>query len=103
VAILLLAAAVAAVVEETIVVGYLFSRLTQAGWAPTAIVVFSSLLRATYHLYQGFGGFVGNLAMGLVFALWFRRTRNLTTLLLAHFLLDAFAFVGYPLVAGLLP
>jgi membrane protease YdiL (CAAX protease family) len=66
-------------------------------------VAFSSLLRATYHLYQGFGGFVGNLAMGLVLALWFRRTRNLTTLVLTHFLLDAFAFVGYPLVGRLLP
>ena len=101
--ILIIAAASAAVVEETIVVGYLFERLGRLGWKSSSIILTSALLRASYHLYQGFGGFVGNLAMGLVFALFFRKTNRLVPLLIAHFLLDAFSFIGYPLVAHLLP
>ena len=37
----------------------------------------SALLRGSYHLYQGWGGFAGNLAMGVVFGILFavgRRT-----------------------------
>ena len=103
IAILLLAAASASIVEETIVVGYLFERLTRVGFSARNIIIFSSILRASYHLYQGFGGFIGNLLMGLVFASYYRRTKNLAPLLIAHFLLDAFSFVGYPLVSHLLP
>ena len=36
------------------------------------IVVASALLRGSYHLYQGWGGFVGNAIMGLVFAEYYR-------------------------------
>jgi membrane protease YdiL (CAAX protease family) len=100
---LLALAAVAAITEETIVIGYLFQRLERIGITANRIVIFGALLRAAYHLYQGFGGFIGNLAMGIAFALYFKRTRNLTPLLLAHFWLDAASFVGYPLVAPLLP
>ena len=28
------------------------------------ILIVSALIRGSYHLYQGFGGFVGNLIMG---------------------------------------
>ena len=36
----------------------------------------STLLRGSYHLYQGLGGFVGNLVMGLVFGrVWQRQGR----------------------------
>lgn len=101
--VLLLAAISAALVEETIVVGYLFERLKQAGKSATFAIWFSAGLRASYHLYQGFGGFVGNLVMGLVFGYLYKKTGKLLPLLIAHFLLDAFSFVGYPLVAHLLP
>ena len=101
--ILLLSAASAALLEETVVVGYLFERLKQAGKSATFAIWFSAGLRASYHLYQGFGGFVGNLAMGLVFGYLYKKTGKLLPLLIAHFLLDAFSFVGYPLVAHLLP
>jgi membrane protease YdiL (CAAX protease family) len=61
-------------------------------------VLASSVLRGSYHLYQGFGAFVGNAVMGVVFALFFIRTRRVWPLIVAHSLLDIVAFVGYSLV-----
>lgn len=101
--ILLLSAARAAVQEEFVVLGYLFARLRQLGWGPWSIVLSTSVLRASYHLYQGPGAFIGNLAMGLLFGFLFLRTGRLLPFLVAHFLIDAAAFVGYPWAASLWP
>jgi uncharacterized protein len=92
---LLLQAAQNAALEEIVVVGYLLTRLRQIGWSNGQALGASAVLRGSYHLYQGLGGFVGNLLMGLVFAWWFQRTRRVVPLVVAHFLLDTFAFVGY--------
>lgn len=96
--VLVLIAAGNGLLEEVVVVGYLITRLRQTGWGVAAAVTFSALLRATYHLYQGFGGFLGNLVMGVIFALFFLRTRRLWPLILAHTLLDVVAFLGYTLL-----
>ena len=58
----------------------------------------SALLRGSYHLYQGFGAFVGNAVMGVVFALFFLRYKRVLPLVIAHTLLDVVAFVGYTLL-----
>jgi membrane protease YdiL (CAAX protease family) len=92
---LLLQSAQNAALEEVVVVGYLLTRLRQLGWSNSQALGASAVLRGSYHLYQGLGGFVGNLLMGLVFAWWFQRTRRVLPLVIAHFLLDTFAFVGY--------
>jgi membrane protease YdiL (CAAX protease family) len=92
---LLLQAAQNAALEEVVVVGYLLTRLRQAGWSNVRALGASAVLRGSYHLYQGLGGFVGNFVMGLIFAWWFQRTRRVLPLIVAHFLLDTFAFVGY--------
>ena len=63
------------------------------------ILVVSAVIRGSYHLYQGFGGFVGNLIMGLIFGLIYLRWRRVGPLIVAHTLLDVVAFVGYALVA----
>ena len=60
----------------------------------------SSLLRGAYHLYQGFGAGLGNVAMGLVFGYVWQRTGRLWPLVIAHGLIDAVAFVGYALAAS---
>jgi membrane protease YdiL (CAAX protease family) len=86
--------------EEIIVLGYLLRRFDQAGWSPRTSDTVSSLIRGSYHLYQGFGGFVGNVVMGLIFARLYRRWGRVTPLLLAHGLIDTVAFVGYVLLAG---
>lgn len=104
-------AAANAVAEELVVVGWLVTRLRQLwGGAPlddahltrrtvSAIIAASSLLRGAYHLYQGVGAGFGNLAMGVIFAAWYLRTGRVWPLVIAHFLIDAVAFVGYPLAA----
>lgn len=96
--VLVLAAAQNAVLEEVIVVGYLVTRLREA-WRLPAVVAASALLRGSYHLYQGFGAFVGNAIMGAVFTLVFLRYGRLWPLIIAHTLLDIVAFVGYAVLA----
>jgi membrane protease YdiL (CAAX protease family) len=97
---LLLQAAQNGVLEEIVVVGYLLTRLRQLGWSNGQALGASALLRGSYHLYQGLGGFAGNLVMGLVFGWWFQRTRRVLPLAVAHVLLDVFAFVGYLYLRG---
>jgi len=92
---LLLQAAQNGVLEEIVVVGYLLTRLRQLGWSNGQALGASAVLRGSYHLYQGLGGFAGNLVMGLIFAWWFQRTRRVLPLVVAHVLLDVFAFVGF--------
>jgi uncharacterized protein len=86
--------------EEVIVVGFLLTRLRQLRVNPVTALVASSVLRGAYHLYQGFGAGLGNLAMGLVFGYVWQRTGRLWPLIIAHGLIDAVAFVGYALAAG---
>ncbi|HEX2144051.1 MAG TPA: CPBP family intramembrane glutamic endopeptidase [Glycomyces sp.] len=97
--ILVLAALKNAIIEEVVGLGYLVTRLRQLAWRPAAIVGAHALLRGTYHLYQGFGGFIGNAVMGAVFALVFLRWKRTGPLIVAHTLLDIAAFVGYLVVA----
>lgn len=83
-----------AVLEEVIAVGWLSERLERLGWSPARIVLASAVLRGAYHTYQGLGPGLANLAMGVVFALWFRHTRRTMPLVIAHALIDVVAFVG---------
>ena len=59
----------------------------------------SALIRGAYHLYQGFGGFIGNFVMGLLFGWLFRRWGRVGPMVVAHFLIDAVAFIGYATLA----
>ncbi|SDP76612.1 CAAX protease self-immunity [Lentzea jiangxiensis] len=97
---LVLAAAGNAWAEEVLVVGYLITRLRQLGWRQYTALVAAAVLRGSYHLYQGFGGFVGNLVMGLVFGYYWQRTKRLWPLVIAHTILDVVAFVGYAMLRG---
>jgi membrane protease YdiL (CAAX protease family) len=85
--------------EEVIVVGYLLTRLRQLRVSPWVALACSALLRGAYHLYQGFGAGLGNVAMGLVFGYAWQRSGRLWPLILAHGLIDTVAFVGYALFA----
>jgi len=79
-------------------VAYLFGRWAQAGWTQWTVIVVSALIRGSYHLYQGFGGFVGNAVMGVIFGWIYTRTKRVMPLVVAHTLLDVVAFVGYALL-----
>ncbi len=98
--VLVLAAVQNGVLEETVVTGYLLHRLDQFGWQENRSLAASAVLRGSYHLYQGFGGFAGNLVMGLLFGRLYQRQRRLGRLVVAHSLIDTGAFVGYVLLKG---
>ncbi|HJP65133.1 MAG TPA: CPBP family intramembrane glutamic endopeptidase [Actinomycetota bacterium] len=93
--VLLLGAAQNAALEEVIVVGYLIRRLEQLGLATVGALAVSAVLRASYHLYQGWGGFAGNLLLGVFFGAIFLRWRRTWPLVVAHFLIDSAAGVAY--------
>lgn len=86
--------------EEVVVVMWLFTRLRQLGWGLPAVLAASSLLRGSYHLYQGVSAGFGNIIMGLVYGWFYHRTGRIWPLVLAHFLIDAVAFVGYTALGG---
>jgi membrane protease YdiL (CAAX protease family) len=90
-------------IEEVVVVGYLMTRLRELRWPAWAVLGASAVLRGSYHLYQGFGAFLGNAVMGLVFGEYFRRRGRVMPLVVAHTLLDIVSFVGYQLFADTLP
>lgn len=101
--ILVLRALEAALTEEIIVVGYLFTRFRELGVGPWATIVSSALLRGTYHLYQGFGPFLGNALMGVLFGWFYQRWGRTMPLVIAHWMLDMISFIGYPLAVGWWP
>ncbi|PRI11576.1 CPBP family intramembrane glutamic endopeptidase [Leucobacter massiliensis] len=100
---LVLLALRAALGEELIVVAYLFDRLRRLGVGPLATILSSALLRGSYHLYQGFGGFIGNVAMGLLFGWAYHRWGRSLPLIVAHWILDIVSFAGFPLALALWP
>ncbi|MFT3887859.1 MAG: CPBP family intramembrane metalloprotease [Arachnia sp.] len=92
------------VLEEVLMIGYLFTRWEQTGRPMWTIVVVSALVRGGYHLYQGFGGFIGNFVMGLAFG-WLFLTilkKRVMPLVVTHSLLDIAAFLGAPLLPWLM-
>jgi membrane protease YdiL (CAAX protease family) len=98
--VLVLAAAQNGILEEILVVGYLLRRLDQLGVRPSRAIAISAVLRGSYHLYQGFGGFIGNAVMGVIFGYLYKRWGRVTPMIIAHTLIDAGAFIGYATLHG---
>ena len=98
--VLILSAAQNGLLEEVLVIGFLLRRLDQLGFRSSRAIAISATLRGSYHLYQGFGGFLGNAAMGVVFGLLYRRWGRVTPLVIAHTLIDMGAFIGYAELHG---
>jgi membrane protease YdiL (CAAX protease family) len=98
--VLVLSALQNGVLEEVLVTGYLLTRLRQLGVHPWIAILISATLRGSYHLYQGFGGFIGNAVMGLIFGTLFLRWRRVLPMIIAHTLIDGVAFIGYAILAG---
>jgi membrane protease YdiL (CAAX protease family) len=94
----LLIAATTAITEETLVSGYLLTRLDQLGWDPRWALALSLVLRTSYHVYYGLG-FLFTVPTGYLFTRSFQKHRRLARPILAHFLFDAVQFVISILVA----
>ena len=97
--VLLLSAAHDGLLEEILVIAYLLRRLGQLGWTPWKAILAAAVLRGSYHLYQGFGAFIGNAVMGVIFGVLYRRWGRVMPLIIAHTLIDAVTFVGYAALA----
>ncbi|MDN5570580.1 MAG: CPBP family intramembrane metalloprotease [Propionibacteriaceae bacterium] len=87
------------VLEEVVMLAFLLRRFAQLRWTPWVALVVSAVIRGSYHLYQGFGGFLGNIVMGLVFGYLYRRWGRVMPLVVAHIILDLVSFIGYALLA----
>lgn len=87
------------VLEEVVMLGFLLRRLDQLRVNPWPAIALSAVVRGAYHLYQGFGGFIGNVVMGVVFGGLYRRWGRVMPLVVAHVLLDLVSFVGYAILA----
>jgi membrane protease YdiL (CAAX protease family) len=98
--VLILSALQNGLVEEVLVIGFLLRRLDQLGFRNSRAIAISATLRGSYHLYQGFGGFIGNAVMGVIFAILYRRWGRVTPLVIAHTLIDMGAFIGYAELHG---
>jgi membrane protease YdiL (CAAX protease family) len=98
--VLVLSAAQNGALEEVVVLGYLIRRLDQLGLKPHWQIAISAVLRGSYHLYQGFGGFIGNAIMGTIFGFLYKRWGRVTPMIIAHTLIDTGAFVGYAVLHG---
>jgi membrane protease YdiL (CAAX protease family) len=98
--VLIASAAANAWAEELIMIGWLLTRLRQLGWSENRSLLAAALLRGSYHLYQGLGGFVGNFIMGCIFGRVWQRQGRLWCLVGAHTVIDVVAFVGYGLLKG---
>jgi membrane protease YdiL (CAAX protease family) len=80
--------AITAVTEETLVNGYLLTRLEQLGWNPSRALLLSLILRTSYHVYYGLG-FLLTIPFGYYATRSFQKHRRLMRPIVAHFLYDA--------------
>ena len=80
--------AITAVTEETLVSGYLLTRLEQLGWNPRRALLLSLTLRTSYHIYYGLG-FLLTIPFGYFATRSFQKHRRLMRPIVAHFLYDA--------------
>ncbi|MGE5133905.1 MAG: CPBP family intramembrane glutamic endopeptidase, partial [Gemmatimonadota bacterium] len=83
-----LVAAVTGITEETLVNGYLLTRLQQLGWKPPQALLLSLTLRTSYHLYYGLG-LIFTIPFGYYATRSFQKHRRLGRPIVAHFLYDA--------------
>jgi len=80
--------AITAIAEETLVSGYLLTRLEQLGWNPRWGLLLSLTLRTSYHVYYGLG-FLLTIPLGYFVTRSFQKHRRLARPIAAHFLYDA--------------
>jgi membrane protease YdiL (CAAX protease family) len=80
--------AITAIAEETLMSGYLITRLGQLGWTPKSALILSLSLRTSYHVYYGVG-FLLTVPFGYLVTRSFQKHRRLNRSIAAHFLFDA--------------
>jgi uncharacterized protein len=89
-----LASLVNPVFEEIFLCGYLISAISTRRSLSTAVNV-SVAIRVFYHFYQGVVGVITVVPIGLLFAWWFARSRNLWAIIVAHMVFDLLGLAAY--------
>ncbi|HXJ06208.1 MAG TPA: type II CAAX endopeptidase family protein [Candidatus Acidoferrum sp.] len=89
-------AATAGLCEEFLYRGFSMAALTRAGLPVWSVVLFSSLLFGLAHLYQGRGGLVSTLIIGMVFGTARIAYDGMIPVILWHFAVDAVAGLAGP-------
>ena len=74
--------------EEVILRGYLLTRFEKLLRSATLAVVLTSLMFASYHIYQGVGPMVSIFGLGLVYGVAFCWIRRIWPLAIAHAIAD---------------
>jgi uncharacterized protein len=74
--------------EEVLLCGYVVTVVKERRSFWTAVNV-SVAIRLACHLYQGVMGLVFIVPLGLLFTIWYARTRKLWPVILAHSIIDA--------------
>lgn len=101
--VLVLSAMRAGLLEEVIMLGWLFDRLRRLGVGVWPTIIASALVRGAYHSYQGLPAIVGNIVMGIAFGWAYHRCGRVMPFVIAHTLIDTVAFLGFPLAVALVP
>ncbi|MDD3628133.1 MAG: CPBP family intramembrane metalloprotease [bacterium] len=70
------------VYEEVLLLGYIFKRLKN--YHPIIIIAISTILRLSFHTYQGIFIMFFILPMGIIFGYAYYKKKNLWPLILAH-------------------
>lgn len=81
--------------EEVLVRGFLQTRLRQAGHGALVVVLISTALQTSYHLYQGLIPCLALAPGFLVFAAYYQTHRRLWPVVIAHLIMDVMAMLTH--------
>lgn len=90
----------AGIVEELFYRGYIIERLEKLTGSWVAFLLIPTLIFGLLHYKQGIGGILISFVLGLIFAVYYWKTRDLKTTIMAHFLVDFIPNVLFPLFEG---
>ncbi|WP_430812969.1 MULTISPECIES: CPBP family intramembrane glutamic endopeptidase [unclassified Carboxylicivirga] len=78
--------------EELLLIGYLFKRLERLN--PVLVIIFSMLVRLSFHTYQGWYLLISIPAIALVFGIYYINFKKLWPLIIAHGINNLLAFLS---------
>jgi membrane protease YdiL (CAAX protease family) len=88
----------AGVIEELFYRGYIIERMEKLTGHWVAFILIPTLLFGLFHYKQGVGGILVSFVLGLIFAMYYWKTRDLKVTITAHFLVDFIPNVLVPLI-----
>ena len=78
--------------EEVLLTGYLFKRFEK--YHPSLVIIFSFIIRASYHTYQGWTKLPMVFIMALIFGVYYIKFKKLWPIIIAHGIGNIFYFLN---------